>query len=269
MASAPAEEPVLCQSCGYTLEGLPVEGMCPECSRAIATSVPAHRTGADWQTRGWWAGLRAFIVEPLAQSRKLRHRTEDVKQQQINLWLAALLYAGALVSLEILQPAVWVINDRMALLVGHAANRSVVAGVLFVLLPALLWGALRTICTLESWGLRLIARKHRWRLSALGARLLVAHASYGWVLGGALVLPLCAWLRGNLAYAFLVGMLGRQQSAASYEFILALLLLGFFVILVGLIWFEAVVYFALRANRFANWGAPPRAAAPDATARSV
>src|SRR5688500_11386894 len=45
----PAETSVLCEGCGYTLDGLPATGQCPECGLPIAAS-----TGADGRVLPAW-----------------------------------------------------------------------------------------------------------------------------------------------------------------------------------------------------------------------
>jgi len=45
----PAEADLLCESCGYTLSGLPLTGNCPECGDAIASSIGDHRHPPRWE----------------------------------------------------------------------------------------------------------------------------------------------------------------------------------------------------------------------------
>ena len=45
----PAETDVLCEHCGYVLNGLPPGSNCPECGRPAADSDPALRTPTAWE----------------------------------------------------------------------------------------------------------------------------------------------------------------------------------------------------------------------------
>src|SRR5690349_18965049 len=56
---------LLCESCGYPIHALPEAGNCPECGRAIATSLPSARRGSAWQQRPGLTSLVATDVEAL------------------------------------------------------------------------------------------------------------------------------------------------------------------------------------------------------------
>ena len=45
----PAESDILCEGCGYTLNGLPEDGRCPECGKPVAESIDAARTAPAWE----------------------------------------------------------------------------------------------------------------------------------------------------------------------------------------------------------------------------
>ncbi len=57
---------LLCEKCGYVIEGLDPSGNCPECGKPIVESLPERRVGTPWQqspgvgslVRTWWMTLR-------------------------------------------------------------------------------------------------------------------------------------------------------------------------------------------------------------------
>lgn len=62
VASAiPAENDLLCESCGYTLNGLPDDSNCPECGKPIAESARELRHPPAWELTG-----RGFVTTTIA-----------------------------------------------------------------------------------------------------------------------------------------------------------------------------------------------------------
>ena len=64
----PAETDLLCEFCGYTLNGLDRNGNCPECGMAIATSVSSRREPPVWERKPgtFVATTLQIIVRPSA-----------------------------------------------------------------------------------------------------------------------------------------------------------------------------------------------------------
>src|SRR5438309_5263271 len=49
-ADVPADDAILCEGCGYTLDGLPLHSRCPECGKPIAESAgEGSRRPVEWE----------------------------------------------------------------------------------------------------------------------------------------------------------------------------------------------------------------------------
>jgi hypothetical protein len=74
MSDTPAD--IHCESCGYSLAGLPADGSCPECNRDIADSIALHALGTPWQrkpgVRSLWVTTTAMMLRPHATMRRAR-----------------------------------------------------------------------------------------------------------------------------------------------------------------------------------------------------
>lgn len=67
-ATSRGEYELLCERCGYSIEVLGPEAICPECALAVRQSLPANRTGTPFQRRPrwdrFWPTARLMLLEP-------------------------------------------------------------------------------------------------------------------------------------------------------------------------------------------------------------
>lgn len=78
-ADVPAENSILCEYCGYTLDGLPIDGNCPECGKPVALSTTEDgRQPAEFDRPGkgrWLRFLRTAAGVTFRPSHFFRHTT--------------------------------------------------------------------------------------------------------------------------------------------------------------------------------------------------
>src|SRR5689334_17601979 len=70
-ADVPADTAILCEGCGYTLDGLPLHSKCPECGKPIAESTaddgrrpPAWEAGADHRLGRFASSSWQVLIRP-------------------------------------------------------------------------------------------------------------------------------------------------------------------------------------------------------------
>jgi len=246
---------LLCERCGYVVDGLPLAGACPECGKPIAESLPARRTGTPWQRDRtlpaaaatcwamWASPRRIFDAAAIAPDRARPGQTL-LSLADLCHYAAAFLATlpivltagGSIVvftlgrgSAEFLPTMIW-----LAVLVLAAG------GIAFPI--TLVFAALSGI---ERAGVQFFGRTRRWRVSPVVASVVCALAAAGWVAGGVIGMGLCAgaW----------IAALASDNGAHWANLALASPIAGF---IIGLLWFEILVYVGVRRCRFANH-APP------------
>lgn len=102
-ATVPAESDLLCEACGYVLNGLPDGGRCPECGIPTADSAPARRGPSRWEQPGraiaaFWMSTAEVLFRPHRFYRNLATRANRRRSREfamIHTLLASLLFGIA------------------------------------------------------------------------------------------------------------------------------------------------------------------------------
>ncbi|MFN0012876.1 MAG: hypothetical protein ACKVS8_14680 [Phycisphaerales bacterium] len=232
--------PLLCEFCGYCIEGVPETGNCPECGRAIYDSLPERRTGSPWQRRANNRGARNTWRWAVRRPERLFGRIRIDRDTSWSLRHRSARHAASWFCLPLLG------QGMAALALGEVGW--MMAG---LLLAGVLWPmaylAFVALIKLEEAGVRFFGRRRGWRVTPSVAVSVCAHASPAWLVGSRLWFV--AWA---LVLLFIAG--APPMPGAEVQWVLLLPLLG---PLTGLIWFEVLVYIGIRRCRFANTARSP------------
>src|SRR6266571_4722751 len=100
----PEETALLCEKCGYIIDGIPTDSLCPECAMPIAESLPEKRRPPMWEQPDVRAGVRFWtttsqiIFHPAKFYRSITSRgglSDSVKFARWHYAMASLLFGGA------------------------------------------------------------------------------------------------------------------------------------------------------------------------------
>jgi hypothetical protein len=211
------EYTLLCERCGYVIEGLPAGGACPECGRPIALSLPERRTGTPWQKRRsvrtlvqtWWGTLR----HPLLTFDTLR--LDEIRFFGMIVPTLLLCSGGCLFIVCLLEiPR----TEQIYMLPIGLFFLTVIS-----LIPA---AALLMISGAVSIGLQVLSRALKARITPDTAWHIVGVASVGWVLTYAVWLTAWSALRIYRMIHPLTGHEHRQRTMFELEYIEIPALLG-------------------------------------------
>lgn len=242
----PPETTLLCESCGYDIESLPHAGNCPECGRAIATSLPAARPGSPWQHH---PSLRSLLTTWLDTLRKPRQVFDAINLDK---------GPRRLLGLTLLASSALVVTAAYFFLRGRTARDFVPVDSTLI---ALAWAysagtitlaALVLLTLIENRGIRFWGPRKGWRITPAVADVVCAHASVGWLLGAVLAIA------GHALGLFFLGLANRHNLGIFRgPFQLAPITLPALGFLAGMIGFEVLVYVGMSRMKFANRERPP------------
>jgi len=236
---------LLCESCGYTIDGLPTTLNCSECGRPISSSLPESRPGSPWQQRPGLASLLQTdwrtIRRPLALFRSIRiHPRRSVLLLAIHLVIASIFLVAPWSGTLIADP---IRSARQ----GHT-GRVLLTALVVVPLQVLVVAAFLFLLTAIEWiGIQFYTNRKGGRLTRAAASQICAHASVGWVvMAAAFWLGLIIWL--NVSFFGLSTGLSTNRDVANW---LPVGVVGTFAF-AGFLVFELLVYAGVRCNRFSN-----------------
>jgi len=238
LASDITDATLLCERCGYVLEGLDERGACPECGQKIAESLPSRRMGTPFQIAPGWRGFVKQCAMLLRQPKELFGRMEVVNNSNPLLFV----WATGLAALSLIAP------------IGAIAvfdNDDIELRIAAVLMPLVLWMpalfAFMFLVWLERIGVVFFSRKRGWRVSKPLAQAICANAAPGWIAAGVLMhlgLGLMLLIH-RVMYDFPRTWWPWVETAAA-----AMPVLGF---IAGMLIFETLVYIGVRRCKYANW----------------
>ncbi len=219
---------LLCERCGYRLDGLDSSLPCPECGTPIGESLPSRRVGSAWQRR---PGFVAWVATNWTTIRHPWTRWDEVRGETAyglllcNTGSVAMVAAYALVKTS-----------------GDTTNATEFA-LWCLLLGVLLWPAVNILSLIEGLGLRMLGARNKWRTTKEVSGAIIAHASIGWLLGVPVLVAEVVYFRtmdpmGALGWAFADWWWQALVWAAAP--------------LAGLLGFEVLAWLGWRRMKFAN-----------------
>ncbi len=249
------EYTLLCEKCGYVIEGLDITGRCPECGKPIAESLPERRIGTPWQQdpgfisliQTWWLTLR----HP--------KQTLDFLSPAPPKWLSLITLgcAGLLVSFGWMSFLLF--PDPNAEEFGSPSTLSMLLPTgIFALIAFVIFYLLTQI---ETFGLRIFGSRSGFRISKDLSKSITAHAAVGWLL-----LAVCfafKMLLGNTLFYVMTPDLQPATDADTVNqyamlfndppnWVFTVNRLLYILILPGFLFFECFAYLGLRRCKFAN-----------------
>ncbi len=243
------EYTLLCERCGYVLEGLDPAGNCPECGKAIAESLPERRVGTAWQ-RGR-PNARDYVdtacLVLLTPRRSLDTISFDPHLSAKGFGRATHIISAAILPLLIV----------IAVIVPSFQGQSEVPllwyiagfGALALFLFFGVWMTLALLTMVESRGIAFIAARRRFRISPDAAATICTHGTIGWLIAAV------GFTMSIVAYSF-----SERFISMSWKPIVVWLPLV--PIIAGFLFFEVFAWLGLRRCKFANRVRPATSGEP-------
>ncbi len=245
------EHLLLCERCGYPLEGLPAHGPeanCPECGLAIAASLPSRRKGSAWLVEpGPGALMRTawlMVRHPVAGWDTVR---VDQKRSR-NLEVLMSMVAGVVGAIPLAARPFLPIGKYLRPEDARLADLALLSMVFFSVCMPFLTVCVLLLIALEKRGVRFVGKRRGWRITPAIAQTVCGHATVGWIFCAVLTWT-GIWLQ---SVPSVLATIERATSAAGFNASIPHIVLPFVGFVAGMMVFEALVYIGIRQMRFAN-----------------
>ncbi len=221
---------LLCERCGYRLDGIDSALPCPECGMPIAESLPARRAGSAWQRR---PGFLAWLKTNWTTLRHPWTRWDEVRPTTPAGGLLVLNTGALAFVLVLLVGDITFREDEL----GMAVSSWIFSAAVFT---GPIWITLLVLTYAEGLGLRVLGARNNWRTTGAVSGAIIAHASIGWLLAVPVLLAQIVCFRTMSpmsAFGWAWWQLAVVWGAAP---------------LAGLVGFELLAWLGWRRMKFAN-----------------
>ncbi len=247
---------LLCEKCGYVLEGLDQAGVCPECGVPIEGSLPGSRLGTPYQQK---PGLRSLLqtawltIHNPKRALEIMSFDRSAPRSPLSPILTYTVVACiALVMLEMFSKP------------NSMTNFALFFGIMTII-GVLIWSAFFILTIIFAYLLLAIARLLRWRCDTEACWVVAGHAAIGWSFTG------FAWVAGWYTDRLIQYLVPTQSDwhlrIQTMTLIDTVILPVFFGgIVLGSLIFAYISYLGLRRCKYAN-RLRPENSDPGATTR--
>jgi hypothetical protein len=99
----PEESALLCEKCGYIVDGIPTDSLCPECAEPIVESLPSNRGPTIWESRDGSAIARFVVTSfrlifiPRRFFRSMNSRGDfrsSTSFARVHCWISSILFGA-------------------------------------------------------------------------------------------------------------------------------------------------------------------------------
>ena len=244
---------LLCERCGYILEGLDTTTPCPECAKPIAESLPQRRIGTPWQqkpgfvsmVKTWWMTLR----HPKRTTSILKDST---RSQSLHLAILTIFSA------TIVSAVGYAVPELVRLESSFISNLSefLYEFLNFFMIPLWLFCVLTAIETLGLW---IFSKSRGRKLTKNLAIAITAHGCIGWVFVSGLYT--LTNLVGSIVFEHMTRLPDDLTSAEYLEAInnspvprvgRVVVIANLLSLVPGFLFFEIFAYLGLRRCKYAN-----------------